>query len=132
MRYLLDTHSLLWSLLDPQKLSKKARSAVLDSENTVAVSAVTFWEISLKFALGKLELTELLPEDLPAVAQETGLDIIPLDASEAASFHRLPKLAHKDPFDRLIVWQAIQRKLMLISADREFQNYQEHGLRILW
>jgi PIN domain nuclease of toxin-antitoxin system len=132
MRYLLDTHSLLWSLLDPQKLSKKARSAVLDSENTVAVSAVTFWEISLKFALGKLELTELLPEDLPAVAQETGLDIIPLDVSEAASFHRLPRLTHKDPFDRLIVWQAIQRKLVLICADREFQNYQEHGLRVLW
>ena len=132
MRYLLDTHSLLWTVLNPEKLSKKARSAILDSENTVVVSVVTFWEISLKFALGKFELTGLLPEDLPAVAQETGLDIIPLDVSEAASFHRLPKLTHKDPFDRLIVWQAIQRKLMLISADREFQNYQEQGLRVLW
>ena len=132
MKYLLDTHSLLWCVLAPEKLSKKARSAILDSENTAVVSVVTFWEISLKFALGKLELTGLLPENLPAVAQETGLDIIPLDVSEAASSYRLPKLTHKDPFDRLIVWQAIQRKLMLISADREFQNYQEYGLRVLW
>jgi len=132
MKYLLDTHSLLWCVLAPEKLSKKARSAILDSENTALVSVVTFWEISLKFALGKLELTGLLPENLPAVAQETGLDIITLDVSEAASSYRLPKLTHKDPFDRLIVWQAIQRKLMLISADREFQNYQEYGLRVLW
>ncbi len=132
MKYILDTHSLLWSLLLPEKLTKRARSAILDSENAVVVSVVTFWEISLKFALGKLELTGLAPDDLPAAAQETGLDIIPLDVSEAASFHRLPKLAHKDPFDRLIAWQAIQRKLVLISADREFHNYRKHGLRVLW
>lgn len=93
---------------------------------------MTFWEISLKYALGKVEIKGLNPEDLPDVAKEAYFETIHLEPREAASFHRLPRIGHKDPFDRLVIWQTIQRDIFLISADRQFNAYQEHGLEIFW
>ncbi|MDQ1334155.1 MAG: hypothetical protein QG552_1105 [Thermodesulfobacteriota bacterium] len=132
MKLLLDTHSLLWAIFSPKKLSEPARDAIKDPQNDVAVSVVSFWEISLKYALGKLELVGAKPEDLPETTEGMGMDILPVSAYEAASFHKLPKLAHKDPFDRLIIWQAIQRKMHLISKDRSFEDYTTSGLKIYW
>ena len=132
MRYLLDTHSLLWSLFSPEKLSAWARKEIGDPGNEVAVSVVTFWEISLKYALGKLGLVHMGPEELPQATEEMGLEILPLRSDEAASFHKLPRLAHKDPFDRLILWQAIHRKMTLISRDRQFTVYRKYGLKTRW
>lgn len=132
MRYLLDTHSFLWALFSPAKLSRPVRKTIKNRENEVAVSVVTFWEVSLKYALGRLDLIKVQPEDLPDVAEDTGMDIIQITPQEAASFHNLPKFAHKDPFDRLIIWQAIQRKMTLISKDRDFKNYRKFGLEIHW
>ena len=132
MRFLLDTHSLIWSLFSPDRLSKKARTSILDPENDVFVSVVSFWEISLKYALGKIEIKGLNPEDLPAAAKEAYFETIELEPKEAASFYRLPRAGHKDPFDRLIIWQAIQRDFFLISADRDFGAYQKHGLELFW
>ena len=132
MRFLLDTHSFLWTLFSPDKLSKRARTSILDPENEVFVTVVSFWEISLKYALGKIEMKGLNPEDLPAAAKEANFETIQLEPGEAASFHRLPRIGPKDPFDRLIIWQAIQRDFFLISADREFSEYQEYGLELFW
>ena len=132
MRFLLDTHSFLWTLFSPDKLSKRARTSILDPENEVFVTVVSFWEISLKYALGKIEMKGLNPEDLPAAAKEANFETIQLEPGEAASFHRLPRIGPKDPFDRLIIWQAIQRDFFLISADREFSAYQEYGLELFW
>ena len=132
MRYILDTHSFLWALFSPDKLSAWARREIRDRENEIALSVVTFWEISLKYALGKLELADTDPEELPEAAEGMGLDILLLRPDEAASFHKLPRIAHKDPFDRLIIWQAIQHKMTLISKDREFKAYGEFGLKIRW
>jgi PIN domain nuclease of toxin-antitoxin system len=132
MRYLLDTHSFLWSIFSPAKLSGSARERIKDRENEVAVSVVTFWEVSLKYALGKLELVRIKPEDLPDLAEKTGMDILQITPQEAVSFHNLPRLTHKDPFDRLIIWQALQRKMTLISMDREFKDYRKFGLEIHW
>jgi len=132
MRCLLDTHSFLWAIFSPEKLSRSARERITDPENSVAVSLVTFWEISLKYALGKLELVDTKPEDLPGAAEDMGIDILQVSPHEAASFHNLPKLAHKDPFDRLIIWQAIQQKMTLISKDKEFKDYRKLGLKIHW
>ena len=130
MRYLLDTHCLLWAIFSPEKLSKSARETIKDSENDISVSVVSFWEISQKYALRKLELTNSAPEDLPQVTQKMGIEVLPINPHEAASFHKLPRLAHKDPFDRLIIWQAIQRKLTIISSDLEFRQYQSLGLKL--
>ena len=73
MRYLLDTHSFLWALFSPEKLSTWARKEIQDRENDVILSVVTFWEISLKYALGKLELPNTEPEELPEAAEEMGV-----------------------------------------------------------
>ncbi len=132
MRCLLDSHSFLWAIFSPEKLSRSAREEITDPENDVAVSLVTFWEISLKYSLGKLKLVDTKPEDLPGAAEEMGIDILQLSPHEASSFHNLPKLAHKDPFDRLIIWQAIQQKMTLISKDKEFKDYRKFGLKIHW
>ena len=132
MNLLLDTHGFLWSLFTPDKLSKAAVREIKSPNNDVAVSVVTFWEISLKYALGKLELTGVKPEDLPDFAGQMNLEILPLTAAEASGFHKLPRLSHKDPFDRIIIWQAIQRKMTLVTKDRDFKAYREFGLRTFW
>ena len=132
MNLLLDTHVFLWSLFTPDKLSEAIIREIKSPKNDVAVSVVTFWEISLKFSLGKLELAGVKPEDLPDFADQMNLEILPVTAAEASSFHRLPRLSHKDPFDRIIIWQAIQREMTLISKDRDFKSYRQFGLRTLW
>jgi PIN domain nuclease of toxin-antitoxin system len=132
MNLLLDTHGFLWSLFTPDKLSKAAVREIKSPNNDVAVSVVTFWEISLKYTIGKLELTGVKPEELPDFAGQMNLEILPLTAAEASSFHKLPRLSHKDPFDRIIIWQAIQRKMTLVSKDRDFKAYRKFGLRTFW
>ena len=132
MNLLLDTHGFLWSLFTPAKLSEAVIREIKSPDNDVAVSVVTFWEISLKYALGKLELAGVKPEELPDFANQMNLEILPITAAEASSFHRLPRLSHKDPFDRIIIWQAIQREMTLVSKDRDFKAYREFGLRSFW
>lgn len=132
MNYLLDTHTFLWSLFNPELLSNKAAKAIRSPDNIIYLSVVSLWEISLKYALGKLELTKVMPEDLPVAAKQMGLDVLPLDGHEAATFYRLPHFGHKDPFDRLIIWQAIQHKMTLISKDARFGDYKKIGLKNIW
>ena len=132
MNILLDTHVFLWSLFTTDKLSKAVIREVKSPNNDVAVSVVTFWEISLKYALGKLELIGVNPEELPDFATQMNLEILPITAAEASTFHKLPRLSHKDPFDRIIIWQAIQRKMTLVSKDRDFKAYHRFGLRTFW
>lgn len=132
MNYLLDTHAFLWAAFAPKKLSRAVHAALVDPGNTIFVSSVTFWEIALKFALGKIELKGVSPEDLPDTAQSMGFDLVPLEAEEAAAFHRLPRQAHKDPFDRMLVYQAIRRHNILISSDPDLAQYAPQGLRLFW
>lgn len=132
MTYLLDTHTFLWSAFCSRKLSKRARAAMVDPSNDIVVSAVSFWELSLKYGLEKLELTGTSPAQLPQVASSMGFGIIPLDAEEASSFHRLPREAHRDPFDRMLVWQAISRGLSLMTKDTELSGYAQQGLVVFW
>lgn len=132
MNYLLDTHAFLWAVFTPEKLGRKARTAIADTGNAVHLSSVTFWEISLKFGLGKLALDGCTPESLVSVAREMGLTLITPDADEAASFHQLPRAPHRDPFDRLLVWQAVQRQFVLITKDSELPAYSKAGLKVLW
>lgn len=132
MNLLLDTHTFLWAAFSPRKLSARARSALVDQDNVVAVSSLSFWEISLKFSMGRIALEGCTPDELPAVAQEMQFAILHTDANDMASFHALPKMAHKDPFDRMIIWQAIRQGRTLVSKDGQFAAYQDHGLQVLW
>lgn len=133
MKLLLDTHALLWSIIEPDRLSPEARAAIADPGSQVVVSAVSFWEISIKTALGKLRLDGVMPEQLVDVAQQQGFELLPLDPRLAASFSRLPAdPQHRDPFDRMLVWQAISLGYTLVSRDRKISASQIHGLRTLW
>lgn len=132
MNYLLDTHTFIWSILDTKKLSPKARKIIEDPKNLILVSSVNFWEISLKYSLGKLELKGVIPNEMTDLAIETGYELISLSPEETASYHNLEGDWHKDPFDRMLIWQAIQRELILISKDKAMKNYQEDGLDTVW
>ena len=132
MKLLVDTHVFLWALMDTEKLSPPAVEALLNQDNQIHVSAVSFWEISLKYALGKLELSGLSPAELPGIAtKEMGLKLIALDAKTAASLGTVEKL-HNDPFDRMLIHQAIENDFTLVSADQYFSGYQADGLKLLW
>jgi PIN domain nuclease of toxin-antitoxin system len=133
MRLLLDTCSLLWALQDARRLSAPARKALKNPDHTITVSVVSFWEISLKFGLGKLVLRGAVPEDIPRFVEETGWHVIPLSIGTAASAGRLPRpTEHRDPFDRLLIWTAINEGFALVSGDDDFPAYAPHGLKICW
>lgn len=132
MSYLLDTHTLLWSLFEQSRLGKKGAEVIYNPDLTVFVSVVSFWELSLKFAIGKLGLDNVTPDDFPALVRQSGFDILTLAEGDAATFHHLPRLEHKDPFDRLLIWQAISRKLTFISHDNACAAYKKHGLKVIW
>ena len=133
MKLLLDTCSFLWALHDPAQLSAPARKALQAPAHTVHVSVTTFWEISVKAGLGKLSFDNVAPEYYPVLAIEAGWIIHPLSPALAASASRLlrnPK--HRDPFDRLLIWTAINEGFSLVSGDDAFPDYVPHGLKICW
>jgi PIN domain nuclease of toxin-antitoxin system len=132
MKYLLDTHTLIWSITNKQKLSKKALRILEDTQNDVYVSAINLWEISLKFSLGKLSLQGLSPEQIPELIKKMEFKIISLEATECATYHQLYTAYHKDPFDRMLIWQAICHEMILITDDENMSHYTSAGLRILW
>lgn len=130
MKYLIDTHIFLWLLFEPSKISKNKLEKLKNSSNQVYISSISFWEISIKFGLGKLVLSGCVPEELPKLALQMGLEIIDANAQELSSAYRLPNI-HKDPFDRLIIHQCITRNISLVSEDGKFDGYREFGLDIL-
>ena len=131
MTYLLDTHYMLWSITDSKKLSEKAKEVISNPANTIIVSAVSFWEVSLKVSLGKLEIIGgLFPEDLPEACLKTGFSIIKLSAQDSSTFYNLKAVYHKDPFDRMLIWQAIKNNYSVISADINVKKYVSEGLDV--
>jgi PIN domain nuclease of toxin-antitoxin system len=130
MRLLLDTHSFLWTISEPARLPPKARRAVEDSSNQAFVSAIALWEITIKVRIGKLDLGS--DSDLINAATNAGIELLPLTAEEAATYGDLKESLHNDPFDRMLIWQAIQRNLVMISGDPEFAKFKPDGLKLLW
>lgn len=132
MKYLVDTHAFLWVVLSPKRISKRVKNILLDGELTKYVSTISFWEISLKFSLKKIDLIGVLPYKLPAIAKDTGFEILGLDSDIAASFYKLPRIRNKDPFDRMLAWQAIRKDCLLLTRDKGFDYYKDHGLKTVW
>ena len=132
MNYLLDTHTLIWALTENKKLSKTVKAVLENTENEVYVSAVSFWEISLKYALGKLSLEGMKPEELLELTIQTGFKLISISPNECTGFYHLNNLIHKDPFDRMLIWQALQNKYILITKDSNIKQYESIGLKTFW
>jgi PIN domain nuclease of toxin-antitoxin system len=131
MNYLVDTHYLIWSLLDPDKLHPAYREVLLDTATIKFVSKISYWEIALKYSLGKLHLKGITPEGLLEVAVEAGFGVHGVSAEDLASSYRLPaSTGHRDPFDRLLVWQCIRNSLVFVSADAKVKEYTKHGLKL--
>ena len=131
MNYLPDTHYLIWAITDTKKLSKKIRELITNPDNRVIISTVSFWEISLKSSLGKLQLTGFSAENLPDLCRRMGFEIETLSPKDSSTWHQLKASYHKDPFDRMLIWQAISNKYTLISADKNIEKYTSEGLKIV-
>jgi PIN domain nuclease of toxin-antitoxin system len=122
MRFLLDTHTLLWCFNDSRSLSPRARKLIEDGGNEVLVSAVSGWEIATKVRLGKLPTGEELVDQLDRYLAQLGCDTLPISLDHAVRAGRLPG-EHRDPFDRMLIAQAQMENLNLISNDRIFDEY---------
>lgn len=132
MKYLLDTHVFLWTVFAPDKLSVEVQKKIENRENLIYVSTVTYWEISLKYGLGKLLLNNVLPDDLPHISKQMDFETMNVDEHTVSTFYKLPRSTYKDPFDRLVVWQAINQNVVLITKDRKLSSYTKLGLKTLW
>jgi len=131
-RYILDTHIFLWLLFDPEKIDNNKLKTLQNPKNRVYITNISFWEISLKYGLGKLELSGIKPEELPQKAQKMGIEILEIGTALMSSFYKLPKIdLHKDPFDRIIIWKCINDSITLVSKDRKFLEYEQYGLKFI-
>ena len=122
MRLLLDTHVLLWAATSPERLTADARAAIEDGSSDVFVSAVTAWEIAIKQSLGKLELARPAELWLPEVIQRSGFQSMAVDQAAALRVRALP-WHHRDPFDRLLVAQALEEGFTVVTRDTLFSAY---------
>ena len=123
MKYLLDTHALIWCLSDDAALSEEARQVVLDESNEIYASVASLWELGIKYSAGKLDIH---PDMVAAGAAQSGFTILDIVAPHAIAVANLPVIAdHRAPFDRLLVTQAKAEGMIIITNDRKIiENYQ--------
>ncbi len=122
MKLLLDTHTFIWWDSAPQKLSPKALAFCQNPENTWLLSMASIWEIQIKLQLGKLSLNLPLPELIESQQQTNNIELLPINLIHVLTLDSLPK-HHKDPFDRLLISQAIVESAVLVSDDSILANY---------
>lgn len=127
MKLLLDTHAFLWWLAGDTRLPVTARRAIQDADNVI-VSAATAWEITTKHRLGKLREAAAVAEDVAAAIAGQSFEELSISVDDAVRAGRLPG-PHRDPFDRMLVAQALSRNLTLVSIDKALDAY---GVRRLW
>ena len=128
VRMLIDTHAFLWWLAGNMRLSETARSAIEDDANTVFVSAASAWEITTKHRIGKLAQAAAVARDVTGCIAGQGFDELAITVEDAERAGRLPGL-HRDPFDRVLIAQALARDLAIVTVDRVFDGY---GVNRLW
>jgi PIN domain nuclease of toxin-antitoxin system len=128
MTLLLDSHAFLWFCQNDPQLSATAKTRIEDPANRKLVSVASCWEIAIKAGLGKLKLGELSATYLPAALSRTGFELLPIALAHATAVESLP-LHHRDPFDRLLVAQAIIEAIPIVSVDVALDPY---GVTRLW
>ncbi len=128
MRLLLDTHTFLWWITDSPQLSRRARRMITSGDNEIYFSAASGWEIAVKASLGRVVLPEdperFIPRQLAANAFQT----LPLQLRHALRVYGLPDL-HRDPFDRMLIAQAMAEGLAILSGDTQFSGY---PVKVVW
>ena len=121
MRVLVDTHLLLWAVASSRRLSKGARSIILDAANEVFFSAASVWEVAIKSALGRRDF-KANPTELVRALSQSGFSELPVTAMHAARVAALPAI-HRDPFDRLLVAQSLAEPMTLLTNDAVLVDY---------
>lgn len=122
MNYLIDTHIFLWIVTDDPRLTAPAREIYLDPGNTILLSIVSIWEIAIKRSLGKISLDGTLESFIREHVLGSDIGILKLEVKHFYPLESLP-FHHRDPFDRLIISQAIQNNLTIVTVDRSFDPY---------
>ena len=128
MKLLLDTHALIWWLAGDEALSGRARKAIADEANSIAVSAASAMEVATKFRIGKLPGAALLAQDFGAIIADQGFVALAITVHHALRAGEM-NIAHKDPFDRLLIAQAQSEELVLISNETLFDGF---AVKRLW
>ena len=128
MKILLDTCTFLWAVTGDEQLSPAARDLITDGGNEVLLSAVSTWEIAVKNALGRLPLPESPERYIPKLRRDHCIEPLPLDEESTLYLGRLPDL-HRDPFDRMLVCQAVVHGITLLTPDEDVIQY---PVRTLW
>lgn len=128
MKYLLDTSVWLWSLTASERLNKKGRELLASGREELYLSAASSWEISIKSALGRLQLPEPPARYVPKRLAAQGIRPLSITHTHALAVSELPAY-HNDPFDRLLIAQAQSEAMVILTADRAFEPY---AVEILW
>lgn len=128
MKILLDTQAFLWIISDAPELSKKAKKIFLDQENDLFLSLASIWEMAIKSSIGKLKLKQPIEKFFPTQLQENSILQLDISFRHVVGVTSLP-FHHRDPFDRLIISQAIQENLPILSSDEAFDAY---NIQRLW
>jgi PIN domain nuclease of toxin-antitoxin system len=123
VRLLLDAHILMWAIDRPQRLHPDARAALLDPNNAVYASVVSAWEMAIKVSLGKLPIRPNIASWLPEELEIADFALLGVTLEHVLAVEHLP-FHHRDPFDRLLVAQAIVEDLTLVTNDRQLERYQ--------
>ena len=123
MKLLLDTHVFLWLISDDPRLRSSVRQTISDSSNAVYLSVVSIWEAAVKHAIRRLPLPSPLGVYLPAQRQRHKIQNLDLDEQSVAMLDSLPAV-HRDPFDRMLICQALDRGMTIMTSDRVFESYQ--------
>jgi PIN domain nuclease of toxin-antitoxin system len=125
MKYILDTHVILWYLSEDPKLSTKAKE-IVDARNNLYFSIISLWEVSIKVNIGKLQINRPI-EALPIELQYMNIQILPITIRDIEIYSSLPlpnsPIQHRDPFDRILIAQAINYSFNLVSQDTAFDSY---------
>lgn len=128
MKYLIDTHTLLWYTLNEDRISPLATESIANCQNQIFISPASYWEIAIKVSIGKLTLNQPYSDFIKVCLHEYDFSILQILPEHTALLTKLP-FHHKDPFDRLLIAQALSEKLPLISLDSKFDHY---GVDRLW
>jgi PIN domain nuclease of toxin-antitoxin system len=131
MNYLVDTHILLWSFIEPKKLTEDIRRILLDEDNNIYYSPINLWEISIKYGLKKLFLNNLTPEEFFQELENSYYVCKRIDNLNIITNYKL-SMFHKDPFDRFLVWESIRNDFILLSMDKTLTQYKKDGLKIIF
>jgi len=128
MRILLDTHAFLWMIFGDERLDESTRSLISHPENEILLSVVTLWEIAIKVSLGKLDLAIPFEKMMEELLNKYAVQVLPISFEALVTVSKLP-FHHRDPFDRLLIAQAVMEDIPIISRDGAFSNY---PVQIIW